>query len=71
VDDGPRAPERFTLDTRVVPFFERYLYLPVAALALRTAGLARRLQSGRLSSYLLYVLVVVLVVLALIPALRS
>jgi len=71
VDTGPREPERFTLHTRVVPFFERYLYLPVARFGLRTAQFARRLQSGRLSSYLLYVLVVVVVVLALIPALRS
>ena len=71
VGGGRRAPERFTLETRVVPFFEHYVYLPLAELAVRTAQQARRLQSGRLSSYLLYVLIVLLVVLALIPALRS
>jgi formate hydrogenlyase subunit 3/multisubunit Na+/H+ antiporter MnhD subunit len=68
---GPRAPERLALETRVVPFFEHYLYLPLAAVALRASQQARRLQSGRLSMYLLYMLVVLLVVLALIPALRS
>jgi hydrogenase-4 component B len=71
VGGGTRAPERYTLDTRVVPFFEHYLYLPVAALALRASEQARRLQSGRLSMYVLYTLIVLLVVLALIPALRS
>jgi hydrogenase-4 component B len=71
IDAGSRAPERYTLDSRVVPFFEHYLYLPVAALALRTSEQARRLQSGRLSMYVLYTLIVLLVILALIPALRS
>jgi hydrogenase-4 component B len=63
--------ERFRLDTRIVPFFEHYLYLPVAAFVLRASEQARRLQSGRLSMYLLYTLVALLIVLALIPALRS
>jgi hydrogenase-4 component B len=71
VDGGPRAPERYELETSTVPFFEHYLYRPVAALAVRTSQLARRLQSGRLGLYLLYVLLVLLAVLALIPALRS
>jgi hydrogenase-4 component B len=71
VGGGTRAPERYTLDSRVVPFFEHYLYLPVAALALRASEQARRLQSGRLSMYVLYTLIVLLVILALIPALRS
>jgi hydrogenase-4 component B len=71
IEGGARAPERFTLETRVVPFFEHYLYLPAAAFAVRAAEQARRLQSGRLSMYLLYTLLALLVVLALIPALRS
>ena len=71
IDAGSRAPERYRLDSRMVPFFEHYLYLPIAALALRASEQARRLQSGRLSMYVLYTLIVVLVVLALIPALRS
>ncbi len=71
VERSPRAPERYVLDTRVVPLFEHYLYLPAAALAVRAAEQARRLQSGRLGMYLLYTLVALLAVLALIPALRS
>ena len=39
--------------------------------ALRCSGWARRLQSGRLSVYLLYILVVLLAALALIPALHD
>lgn len=71
VSGGAREPERYRLDSRMVPFFEHYLYLPVAALAVRASEQARRLQSGRLSMYVLYTLIVLLVVLALIPALRS
>ncbi|MGH3003847.1 MAG: proton-conducting transporter membrane subunit [Gaiellaceae bacterium] len=59
------------LTTRVVPAFEEYLYAPVASAALWLASRARRLQSGRLSFYLLYILLVLLAVLALVPALRS
>jgi hydrogenase-4 component B len=66
-----RQAERFRLETEVVPFFEDHVYGRLAAGALRLSALARRLQSGRLGSYLMYVLVVLVVVLALIPALRD
>jgi len=56
--------------TRVVPAFEDYLYRPVSNGAVLIATQARRLQSGRLGNYILYVLAVVLAVLALIPALN-
>ena len=55
--------------TRVVPAFEHYLYRPIAAGFVLLASQARRLQSGRLGNYVLYVLAVLLAVLALIPAL--
>jgi hypothetical protein len=71
LDSSGRSAERYALETRVVPAFEHYLYLPVATLALRASQQARRLQSGRLSTYLLYTLVVLLIILALVPALRS
>ena len=71
VGRGSRASAELALETRVVPFFEHYLYLPAASLGLRAATLARRLQSGRLGAYVLYMLVALVVVLALIPALRS
>lgn len=56
--------------TRTVPAFEHYLYRPIAAGSLLIASQARRLQSGNLGAYLLYVLVVLLAALALIPALK-
>jgi hydrogenase-4 component B len=68
-EDG-RGPAQLVLETRVVPVFEHFLYQPVTAAGLWLSGQARRLQSGRLSFYLLYVLLVLLGVLAMIPALR-
>jgi hydrogenase-4 component B len=59
------------LRTRVVPAFEDYLYRPLTVAALRLSGQARRLQSGRLGVYLLYILVVLVAALALIPALQN
>ena len=67
-DDGK---EISVARTRVVPAFEDYLYRPLAAGTLLLAARARRLQSGRLGTYLLYVLAVLLAALALIPALKS
>jgi hydrogenase-4 component B len=61
----------YVAETRIVPAFEHYLYDPLTSGGLWIAGQVRRLQSGRLGAYLLYMLVVLLVVLALIPALRS
>ena len=65
-EDGERH-----VETHVVAAFEDLLYRPLARFAVRTSAYARRFQSGRLSQYLFYVLVVLLVVLALIPTLRS
>ncbi len=45
--------------------FDQLLYAPVQRVALRGAGLARRLQSGSLRTYLAYLLAVLLAVLAL------
>ena len=58
------------LRTRVVPAFEQHLYRPLTGGALRLADQARRLQSGRLGLYLLYILIALLATLALIPALN-
>ncbi len=65
------APASFVLETHVVPAFEEFLYRPVSRGALWASAQVRRLQSGKLSAYLLYMLIVLIVVLALIPALRS
>lgn len=64
-DSGP-----FVLETRVTLAVERYLYAPLAQLVLAVAGRVRRVQSGRLSDYLLYMLAVLVLVLALVPILR-
>jgi hydrogenase-4 component B len=69
-NDDPGSQTR-VLVTRIVPPFEEYLYRPVTQGGLWLATRARRLQSGRLSFYLLYVLIVLIAVLALIPALRG
>ncbi len=57
------------LDTRVVLAVERYLYSPASALALAIAERVRALQSGRLSAYLLYMLVALILALSLVPIL--
>jgi len=54
----------------VVLAIDRFIYRPLAELALGAAARVRPLQSGRLSSYLLYMLVSLTVALALIPVLR-
>jgi hydrogenase-4 component B len=58
-----------TLRTRIVPAFEERFYRPLARSGLRLSAQARRLQSGRLGAYLLYILLVFVAALALIPAL--
>jgi formate hydrogenlyase subunit 3/multisubunit Na+/H+ antiporter MnhD subunit len=70
-DADARGAPGLALRSQVVAPFESYLYRPAAAAALRLADRARRLQSGRLSAYLLYALVVLVVVLALIPTLHG
>jgi hydrogenase-4 component B len=49
---------------RVPHLFEEWLYRPVTSLALHGAGHARRVQSGRLGTYVAYLLGLVLVALA-------
>jgi hydrogenase-4 component B len=61
---------RFTLDTTVVLAIDRFLYRPAAMLTLRVAARVRTIQSGRLSTYLLYMLVALIIALLLVPILR-
>jgi hydrogenase-4 component B len=67
--DAPSRPS-WRLETSVVLAIDRFLYAPLAALVLRTAAFVRRVQSGHLSIYLLYVLVALILALSLIPILR-
>jgi hydrogenase-4 component B len=57
-------------ETSVVLAFDRYLYRPLTGLALAANARIRRLQSGRLSTYLLYMLIALIGALALIPILH-
>jgi hydrogenase-4 component B len=57
------------LESSVVLATNRFVYRPIARMALGAAALVRRTQSGNLSSYLLYMLAALLLVLALVPAL--
>lgn len=64
------AAGQLTLDTRVVLAVDRFLYTPATTLALRIAERVRAFQSGRLSAYLLYMLVALIVALSLVPILH-
>ena len=68
---SPADPHRRVLRTSITPPFEAYLYRPLTRGALALADRARKLQSGRLDTYLLYILVVLIAALALIPALHG
>jgi hydrogenase-4 component B len=68
---GGTHPGRFELETTMTSLIEDRVYGPLTAAALAVADRSRKLQSGRLGSYLAYLLVVLLIALALIPLLRS
>jgi hydrogenase-4 component B len=59
------------LQTTTVALVEDHLYRPLTRITLAVTGYGRRLQSGRLGSYLAYLLIVLLIVLALIPTLKG
>lgn len=61
----------FELETRMVPLIEHHLYRPITRSVLSITAHGRKLQSGRLGTYLAYLLAVLLIVLALIPILKS
>ena len=58
------------LETSVVLAVDRFLYKPASTFALAIADRVRALQSGRLSAYLLYMLIALIVALSLVPILR-
>jgi hydrogenase-4 component B len=61
---------RLTLDTTVVLAIDSFVYRPAAVVILRVAERVRAMQSGRLSMYLLYMLVALILALSLVPILR-
>jgi hydrogenase-4 component B len=68
--DAADADQRSALQRTVVSAVDRFLYTPVATAALAVAARTRRLQSGHLSMYLLYMLVALILALTLIPVLH-
>lgn len=58
------------LRASVVEPAEDYLYRPVGSLYIRLAGVAKRLQSGRLEAYMTYMLVALVAMLAAVAVLR-
>jgi hydrogenase-4 component B len=61
----------YELETTTVALVEDHLYRPLTRATLSVTAYGRRLQSGRLGSYLAYLLIVLLIVLALIPTLKG
>jgi hydrogenase-4 component B len=67
-DDGDRGPHlRYTSD--VVEVVETWLYRPVIRLFGVAVAYAKRLQSGRLDAYLLYMLIALMAVISVVTAL--
>jgi hydrogenase-4 component B len=58
------------LESSVVNAIDRFVYRPLTGLALVLNARIRRFQSGRLSTYLLYMMVALILALALIPVLH-
>ncbi|MGH2836129.1 MAG: proton-conducting transporter membrane subunit [Solirubrobacteraceae bacterium] len=61
---------QFLLETRVVLVIDRFVYQPSAGLALRISERVRATQSGRLSTYLLFILLMLLIAMSLVPILH-
>jgi hydrogenase-4 component B len=66
-EPGRAAHLRYASD--VVEVVETYLYRPVLGLFLRVVTVAKRLQSGRLDAYLLYMLIALVAIIAVATAL--
>jgi formate hydrogenlyase subunit 3/multisubunit Na+/H+ antiporter MnhD subunit len=60
----------FMVENGVVLAIDRFIYGPLARTALGIAARVRSLQSGRLSAYLLYMLIALVGALSLVPILR-
>jgi formate hydrogenlyase subunit 3/multisubunit Na+/H+ antiporter MnhD subunit len=69
-DTGDRKTSKLRLESTVVLAIDRFVYAPLAAAVMHAASAVRTIQSGRLSIYLLYMLVTLIVALSLVPILR-
>ena len=58
--------QEVAFEAEVPHLFDTLFYEPVSAAALRGAAVVRRLQSGNLRAYIVYLLALVVVLLALV-----
>jgi NADH:ubiquinone oxidoreductase subunit 5 (subunit L)/multisubunit Na+/H+ antiporter MnhA subunit len=70
VPTGDESEPSFVVENGVVLAIDRFVYAPLTRGALRVAARVRLLQSGRLSVYLLYMLIALIGALSLVPILR-
>jgi hydrogenase-4 component B len=68
LDSENGVPQRLTYDGHVPHLFDTKVYRPVARWALANAARARRLQSGSVRTYTVYLLALVLVLLAAVKS---
>jgi hydrogenase-4 component B len=67
---GGNAHTHLMVRSGVIEPVETYLYRPAKVVWLRLSRLARRLQSGRLDAYVGYMLIAVLILLAVVSAMK-
>ncbi len=60
---SPYFKESFTFETEIEPIFEKYLYSPVAWIALTLSRILRVIQTGSIQLYLLYILITLVIAL--------
>ena len=66
---GPESSAHLQYDSDVIEVVETYLYRPALRLFAAVVAVAKRLQSGRLDAYLLYMLIALIGVIAVVTAL--
>jgi hypothetical protein len=69
-DASPDRLSHLETSTVIVEPVETYLYRPLRSAMIKIANAAKRLQSGRLNTYVAYMLVAVLAALAIVSVLR-
>ncbi|MFH0904125.1 MAG: hypothetical protein V1854_02910 [Methanobacteriota archaeon] len=60
---SPYFKERFAFESDIEPIFEKYLYSPVAWIALALSRVLRVIQTGSIQLYLLYILITLVIAL--------
>jgi hydrogenase-4 component B len=58
---SPYIKESFVFETEITPIFEKYLYSPVAWLALAVSRRMKVIQTGSIQLYLLYILITLVI----------